>query len=78
MMNRVVVSNCCRECFWEVTERNKNKTGGRHDGQDEKWKLKTLLKGHFFKYIVPVGRHDVFHFRDRSSMNMNLLRIVDG
>ena len=25
-----------------------------------------------------VGRHDVFHFRDRLSMNMNLLRIMDG
>ena len=25
-----------------------------------------------------VSRHDVFYFRDRLSMNMNSLRIVDG
>jgi hypothetical protein len=40
--------------------------------------VKLLLMIHFFKYIVPVGQRDVFHFRDRFSKNMSSLRVMDG
>jgi hypothetical protein len=69
MMNRVIVSDCCRECFWGVTERGRSKSRGRHDGQDERLKVKMLLKIYFFKYIVLVSHHDVFHLRDQLLMN---------
>ena len=78
MMNRVIVSDCCGECFWEGTERDRSKSEGRHDGWEERWKVKLLLMIHFFKYIVPVGQRDVFHFRDRFLKNMSSLRVMDG
>ena len=69
MMNRIIVGDCCWECFRDVTERDRSKSGGRHEGKDEKWEGYYFYKICFFIYTVLVGCHDVFHFRDQLSMN---------
>src|ERR1700678_277596 len=39
MLNRVIVGDCCWECFWCGIERGE----GRHNGKDEGLKMETLL-----------------------------------
>src|SRR5271168_290093 len=43
MLNRVIVGDCCWECFWCGIEKGRIKNGGRHNGKDERLKMEMLL-----------------------------------
>ena len=43
VLNRVVVGDCCWECFWCRIEKGMIKNGERHNGKDERLKMETLL-----------------------------------
>src|ERR1700678_2012365 len=43
MLNRIIVGNCCWECFWCGIEEGRVKNRGRHIGKDERLKIEMLL-----------------------------------
>src|ERR1700678_1623130 len=43
MLNRVIVGDCCWECFWCGIEKGRIKNEGRYNGKDEGSKMETLL-----------------------------------
>src|ERR1700678_2849363 len=72
-INRTIVGNCRGECFHYIREECMIKRRRRHRGGKVEMEMLLILQICFFIYIVLVGYHDVFHFRDRLSMNYEFI-----
>src|ERR1700678_1059939 len=53
MLNRIIVGDCCGECFWCGIEEGRVKNGGRHIGMDERLKMEMLL---FLQFLSLLNR----------------------